>query len=289
MERELKIAVAGGDLRQCALAELLIQEGFSVSACGLGENDLPNISVPLNELSHSDVVALPPIPFTPEKTLNTPRASKSFAMSELFSVVREGTLLFAGTFSMEVREIAVSRGIRLATYLDREDFAIGNAALTADAALVVAMTESMRPFAFRKCLVSGFGKIGKLLALKLKALGAEVSVSARRGTDLAWIEAMGFTPVKTGKWGKTLSEAELIFNTVPAPIFTESDAVKMQDSALFFELASLPGGLSGPALDALKARRVPALGLPGRFFPGNAAKILCDTLLRILNETEGHQ
>ena len=49
-----------------------------------------------------------------------------------------------------------------------------------------------------RCLVTGFGRIGKVLAVMLRGLGADVTVSARKAQDLAWIELFGCRAVQTG-------------------------------------------------------------------------------------------
>jgi dipicolinate synthase subunit A len=46
-----------------------------------------------------------------------------------------------------------------------------------------------------KCLILGFGRIGKILAKMLSALGAEVYVEARKFSDRAWIKSYGYKPV----------------------------------------------------------------------------------------------
>ena len=46
----------------------------------------------------------------------------------------------------------------------------------------------------------GFGRLGKLLAHRLNALGARVSVAARKWADLAWAEAYRLGPSRSNAW-----------------------------------------------------------------------------------------
>lgn len=66
-------------------------------------------------------------------------------------------------------------------------------------------------------LVVGYGRIGKLLAAKLKSLGANVTASARRDDDIAWIKASGINSARTGKLDETIARIrpDVIFTTVP--------------------------------------------------------------------------
>ena len=52
-----------------------------------------------------------------------------------------------------------------------------------------------------RVLVIGYGRVGRLLAHRLKGLGARVTVSARSFRDLAWIEAYGYCAEHTGSAG----------------------------------------------------------------------------------------
>ena len=113
-----------------------------------------------------------------------------------------------------------------------------------------------------RCLVTGFGRIGKVLSGMLKGMGARVTVSARKPEDLAWIEIYGYTPVSTGK----LSEHQgfdFIFNTVPTMIFDAYTLAKTAQGAILIDLASLPGGAE--CRDAQEKARPGEVGLAFSF------------------------
>ena len=50
MDKNLKITLIGGDLRQVSLAQMLVSDGRAVGVCGLGEGDLGEIAVPLSDI-----------------------------------------------------------------------------------------------------------------------------------------------------------------------------------------------------------------------------------------------
>ncbi len=94
------------------------------------------------------------------------------------------------------------------------------------------------------------GRIGQLLSRKLQALGAQVTVSARRSRDLGMIRAMGFRAAVTGQW-EDLSPYRVIFNTVPAPVLSQRDLESTGRTACFWSWPPPPAELRpvAPQLD----------------------------------------
>jgi len=80
-----------------------------------------------------------------------------------------------------------------------------NAAITADCAIRIAGNNL--PVVFDGCpiLVIGWGRIGKCLACKLEALGADVTVAASRDTDRATALSLGCHVRDTAKLNLGLS------------------------------------------------------------------------------------
>ena len=125
-------------------------------------------------------------------------------------------------------------------------------------------------------LVTGWGRIGQLLSRKLQALGAQVTVSARRSRDLGMIRAMGFRAAVTGQW-EDLSPYRVIFSTVPAPVLSQRDLESTRPDCLLLELASAPGGIEAGGSRSL----IQASGLPGKTAPETAGRLIGETILRL--------
>lgn len=151
-----------------------------------------------------------------------------------------------------------------------EQYLAENAAITADCAL--RLLGSHLPVAFRDCpiLIIGWGRIGKCLAAMLKALDADVTVAARKPSDLGMLTALGYKTAEIGNIDPTLYRA--IVNTAPAPVLAPGgNAVKI-------DLASRLG-MAGE--DVIWAR-----GLPGKMLPESSGRLIARSVLRYLQEGE---
>jgi len=135
-----------------------------------------------------------------------------------------------------------------------------------------------------RCLIIGCGRIGRTLAARLDALGAHVTVSARKQADFAWIEVAGYGQLETGRMEGQLERFDVIFNTVPDIVLPAALLRELSRDCLCIDLASSPGGIDFDAAHALGLNCVWALGLPGKVAPRTAGIILRDTLYHIMKE-----
>ena len=159
-----------------------------------------------------------------------------------------------------------------------------NAFPTCEGALQLAMEQTAFTLQNARCLVIGAGRIGMLLARKLYALDAQVTVSARCTRDFARIAAAGLHALDTRRLVGHLAGFDLIFNTVPAPILTTEVLSDMKPPCFIIELASLPGGVAADTLLPDGCRVLHALSLPGKVAPLSAARAVFDTVDTILHE-----
>ncbi|MBQ3298747.1 MAG: dipicolinate synthase subunit DpsA [Ruminococcus sp.] len=278
--------ILGGDKRQLFLADSLIKDGYRVMLGGfdnlrsIGEITIADVRT---ALGYSDAVLLPLPSVRADGSLNAP-----FAVSTLYFDEEEQELLkqkpvFASMKDRLIRAYPALKSARIYDYAARDDFSVLNAVPTAEGAVECAMSAYEGTIAGARCLTVGFGRIGKILARMLKALGAEVTVSARSSTDRAYISALGYDFVNTEKLTE-IRGYNIVFNTVPKLIFDRELLQNTDCDTLLIDLASLPGGVDFDAASALRIDAQRALSLPGKCAPKTAGEIIKTTVFRMIEE-----
>lgn len=270
-------AVVGGDERMVRLARILREDGNLVLPFAM-EKALE--CVPLDELGRADCAVLP-LPCVREGRIFAPFSEEKYAPGQVLSRLREDAPVLAGQAG-PLGYVCSELGLRLRDYFTREELAVKNAALTAEGALGVMLAASPCALLGTRVLICGFGRIGRLLAQRLRALGAEVTAAARSATDRAWAESMGCRAVLLTD-SAPLGGFDFVVNTVPATILGE-EFMKNAGRAALIELASPPYGFDCGAAEALGKNVVLASGLPGKTAPEAAARVIRDTIYNILEE-----
>lgn len=270
----------GGDRRQAELARLLAADGNSVYTYGL-ETWKPGEENSLNSVSAADVIILPLPLCKKEGVLNCER--ESLSTQQLFRCLKQKRMVLAGQIRPQQYQEALDCGIELRDYFLREELTIANAAATAEGAIQVAMEGLDRTLLGMDCLVLGFGRIGKLLSYRLHGLGANVTATARKPQDLAWIRAYGWRALDTTRLNGLLSPFGVIFNTIPSLVLDEMLLKQLSPDCLCVELASVPG-IDLTAAEKMGIQNVWARALPGRMVPCTAAVAIRDVVYDMILE-----
>ncbi|MDO4865060.1 MAG: NAD(P)-dependent oxidoreductase [Clostridia bacterium] len=155
-----------------------------------------------------------------------------------------------------------------------------NAALTAEGAVSAAMRASTRALCDMRCLIIGWGRIGRALTERLSALGTAVTVASRRSQGRNSAVERGAEAVDTHAIADVVSGFDLICNTAPEMVLDEAALGKVDRDAMIIDLASPPYGVDLHAAWklGLRAWREPAL--PGRYCPESAAMALLRSMAR---------
>ena len=286
----MKFALLGGDERSLLLAVCLSKAGHKVHSFALEKGELPP-EVPKAGCIQScvygaDCVILP-LPAVKEGRLNAPfAAAPPPAPEELLPVLWPGQSLIGGKLPPSFTLEAMRQGIFVHDLLQCPELAYGNAVLTAESALAPLILGSKRSLWRSSCLICGWGRLAKLLALRLLALGADVTVAARSVSDRAMAQAMGMKALAFDRLPPVLGSFDHVINTVPAQVLGAAELSLLRSGALLLELASAPGGFDREALNSLGMEPVSAQGLPGRCCPQTAAELMCQTILSIMEDKE---
>lgn len=275
----MKIVIAGGDLRMLTAGSLLAERGYDCYGFGFGERitDHPKItkSSPLEALENALAVILP-LPCEKDGFLNTPFSSSRIILEDVFSSASPKTLFIGGK--------TPKSGNRFVDYSEREDFKIKNAIPTAEGAIALAMKELDTTLYGANAVVTGYGRIGKYLSAALRDLGASVTVLARSIDSRAYAEANRIKAVGFEQSKAPLSDADVVFNTVPSIIIGESELSVMKSGSIIIDLASLPGGVDENSARNYGISFLRALSLPGKVAPATAGRIVFETVYSILLE-----
>lgn len=262
----MQVGLLSADARQKSVGEAFAAKGIEVKWITLPD--------PLPE-----IVVFP----MPISTDGIHVFGSSDLLADWWSKLR-GRTVFGGRCSSLVRAHALEYDVRLLDHFDREEEVILNVIPTVEGALQLAMSETPYTIHGSSVLVCGYGRIGKLLAQRLQALGASVCVTARKERDFAWCEAFGITHRHVSELADTVGEYQLIFNTVPHLLFDGAVLNEMSADSLLIDLASLPGGVDFSYAAATGKRAIQALGLPGKVAPRTAGEIICNTILGMYKE-----
>lgn len=284
MVSKKKFGIIGGDIRQIYAARELKKRGYDVYVCGLENlNNQEYKSHDITEvIDKSDYIILP-LPITRDKIyLNAPFSALPIKINDNMFLECKNKVIFGGIVTSLPGRVKNSN-IKLKDYYDREDFMILNAIPTAEGAIKVALDEYKNTLWNSKILVVGYGRIGKILADRLKGIGANITVSARNPRDIAWARSNNFETINISKINYKL-DFDIIFNTVPKKILLYENMKLIKNCKLIIDLASLPGGVDKDSSEKLGIEVINALGLPGKFFPECAGKIIVDTVFKIIQE-----
>ncbi|CEP66815.1 D-isomer specific 2-hydroxyacid dehydrogenase,NAD-binding [Moorella glycerini] len=274
-----RVAMLGGDAREVILLEELLRQGAEVRVAGLGE--LPEqegcacYDDPLDAVQGAGVIILPVPGIKAGGIIHAPRARQPLYFTrELAGAIPAGTPVLVGVARAYLKEMAAERGWQLVETAEMDEMAILNSIPTAEGAIMLAMQEL--PITLHGCeaFVLGLGRTGFTLARMLAGVGARVTVIDRGAADRARAYAEGWPAFTFTELAAIVVRADVIFNTVPAPVLTGELLARTRPDVLIIDLASDPGGTDFTAATALKRRAMLAPGLPGKVAPRTAGQIL---------------
>lgn len=317
-----KFAVIGGDARFLVAAARFHDEGHTVALYGFTDEHLsadPVVDMgccsastakpreiiqntadgvcfdcgevcksPDEALEDCDTVILP-LPSTKDGVhISMPLGSERLTFDRLIEIMQRNGVrrVCGGKLPETFAERCNSCGISVFDYYKAEAFALANAVPTAEGALEIVMRELPITVNGSNMLVIGNGRIGKELSRILSALGAKVTVSARREADLQMIAESRLVPAETGKLHLLLADTrfDAVFNTVPHRVLGERELSVMSKGTLIVDLASNPGGVDVGAADRSCHRVIWALSLPGKVAPVTSGCIIANTVLSHMDE-----
>lgn len=285
------IGILGGDLRQIYMAHELWQLGHKVYTYGVKEHLLLSPCESLESLAsiiEKSQIIIGPIPLSQNKTTihtisDTP---EDFTIKELKknlqAVISKRPRFLAGMIPKSLQEYLSCIGISHYDFMRDDNIATANAVATAEGAIAKAIEQSAGNIQKSNSLIVGYGKCGKVLAQKVKALNSHVTVCARKEKVRSEADAYGFTTIDFESLTKQISKYDYIYNTIPAMILTKERLLSVSHDTTIIDIASAPGGVDYAAAKELCLNATLYLGIPGKIAPKASAQILVDAIQPML-------
>ena len=156
-------------------------------------------------------------------------------------------------------------------YLEDESFIWKNAALTAEG-LIAYFYERQISIANKSFVVTGFGRVAKMIAMKFKSLHANVTIAVRSSAQQSEAQVYGFPVIDLQP--EAMIDSDALINTIPAQWLTQpfNERIVMP----IYDVASKPGCL----YYVIRKDYAMLSSLPGKYFADDAAHILYESIVK---------
>lgn len=281
------VAVLGGDDRELILVSELLKMGANVKVAGISKlNQNQNVQCfqKIGEAVQDAAFVILPMPGIDEKGFIRAKYAEAplLLTQDEISHFPPNCLVIVGTARPLLKELVSARKLRMVEIAEMDEVAIFNSIPSAEGALQMAMEATDITIHGSNSMVLGFGRCGCTLARMLAALGARVTVAARKPRDLARISEMGLRPVTFRDLPAHVGEADIIFNTVPFLVLDRKLLELTSPAVYICDIASAPGGVDFTAARELERKAELAPGLPGKVAPRTAGRILAQVIPDIM-------
>ncbi|MDR3185935.1 MAG: hypothetical protein LBU04_03905 [Christensenellaceae bacterium] len=199
---------------------------------------------------------------------------------ELFD---KGSMFFSSTLKHVTGDTIKEFKLTHYDYFANEELAVRNAGLTAEGMLALLIENTQASIKDLKILILGYGRVGKASAQILHDNHCFFSVVNRNSIASAEATLIANRSYSFENMPNIIRDYDVIINSVPAVILNSEILHEIKDDTLILDLASLPGGVDMSQLENRNIKVIHALGLPGKFSPLKAAKLIKKVITDKLN------
>ena len=271
----INFCLIGGDLRTFFLAKILSKEKYEVKLYGFDNLETFKQCEKYDEMIRNSSNIVLPIPFSKDNQyVNMPFSNKDIAIREIFYYLQNKTI-FVGNIHQELKEELHRKHNQVIDFMEKEEFAILNAIPTAEATIEIILKNTKKILQNSNCFIMGFGRIGKVLADRLKGLSAKVTCMITNEVERAWAVAYGYETISIENLQKNctkLKQYDIIINTIPKIILKE-ELKEVKKETIVIDLASKPYGIDRKIAEQEKLNFIEALGLPRKIGTNDISKI----------------
>ncbi len=284
-------AIIGGDNRQLFLADLLSKHAYKVCYYGLTPCALSSQYIPcflngsltacssLKEAISNSKFIIGPTPLCKDNTYVSSSSTIGIELSEFISLCAPDQKIYAGAIPKKIAEKAKEHGLTFIDIMKWEHVSLKNSVATAEGAICEAIKSSVINIQGSKILILGFGRCGQILAKKLAALDALVSISVRRSDVLSLASAYGYDGFLIDTLQTQIGNYDFIFNTIPALVLPKEQLEHVSKDVVIIDIATYPGGVDFNYTSDHCLNAGLYLGLPGKMSPKSSAKIQLEAIL----------
>ena len=272
--------ILGGDNRALYLGEYLENQEYKV--CYYAFNHTECYASLEEAINSSDVIILP-LPFTKDRlTLNTPLFDDVVLISDIIALLSHKKTVFGGQLPNSFCEELESRNCPYCDYFLLDELAIYNAVPTAEGVVQVLIEELPITIHGMKCAILGYGRVGRVLAGTLSALGADVTVFARKQSAFAEIHAASMKHKGFDALATENHQFDAMINTVPVKVLSAPELSRLNSNCLLIEVASAPFGIDFQGAKERAIKVIKAGSLPGKVAPKTAGEIIGRSILPMI-------
>lgn len=271
----MRYAVIGGGMRFAHLAEMLNEEGSQ--AQGFFQEKAGGEKVSAREIGkYSAIISNWPMRF--------PLAEDEIDPQTVMDQIESGSvlLLCGPKFPSERRW-----DLQYVNLWADETLLCENAYITAQGAAAAALKRKKVSFVGAKCAVVGYGRIGRALCEILLGAGAEVTLLSDTASKRRRAIESGAQAAEIAAAMRILPNCQYIFSTPPAHILNADVLSVVRKDALLMDLASPPYGFELEAALRMGLDACCEPGLPDRYCPLSAARVLYHAIRRWEHENHG--
>lgn len=288
MLTDLHITIVGGDARQIEVIRKLTEMDATVTLVGFEHLDQGFTGAVKRKITEINFAKTDAIVLPVSGTSDTGEVETTFSKEpitlreEMLMNTPEHCVIYSGISNTYLDTCVKKANRKLVNLFERDDVAIYNSIPTVEGTIMMVIQNTDTTIHSSNTIVLGFGRTGMSVSRAFAALGAKVRVGTVRSEDMARITEMGLTPFHLKELNNVVSDADVIINTIPAPILKANVISKMPLNTFIIDIASKPGGTD---FRFAKKRGINALlapGLPGIVAPKTAGKIIANVLIQQL-------
>jgi dipicolinate synthase subunit A len=252
-DKPLTIAVLGGDKRELIIARLFRDRGHTVRLWGTrADEELSSLLAPglAAALDGAEVLVTPMPGVAGDYSLYAPHAPEPILLDEpTLAAVAPGARYFGGRSTEAMHKAGAAKQMIWSDMGPDDYIQVQHAIPTAEAAIALAVNETVETILGSRALVVGYGRIGTILAAGLRGLGAHVTVAARKLEVRARAVAVGHRAIDTdaASLSAAAQDHDIVFVTAPGLLFTREVLGHYRPDQLVIDLVSPPGGLDHEA------------------------------------------